>query len=50
LKAAADDSFNCISVEGHMSTNDTLLLLASGAAGGEPLAGAESAAVPNCLK
>src|SRR5439155_6145839 len=28
-----DDSFNCISVEGHMSTNDTVLLLASGAAG-----------------
>jgi glutamate N-acetyltransferase / amino-acid N-acetyltransferase len=32
LKAAVDDSFNCISVEGHMSTNDTALLLASGAA------------------
>jgi glutamate N-acetyltransferase/amino-acid N-acetyltransferase len=41
IKAAADQSFNCISVEGHMSTNDTLLLLASGAAGGEPLSGAE---------
>ncbi|TVS08807.1 MAG: arginine biosynthesis protein ArgJ, partial [Planctomycetaceae bacterium] len=27
----------CISVEGHMSTNDTVLLLASGAAGGPPL-------------
>jgi glutamate N-acetyltransferase/amino-acid N-acetyltransferase len=34
LKIAVADSFNCISVEGHMSTNDTLLLLASGAAGG----------------
>ena len=41
LKTAADESFNCISVEGHMSTNDTLLLLASGAVGGEPLAGAD---------
>jgi len=41
IKAAADQSFNCISVEGHMSTNDTLLLLASGAAGGEPLTGRE---------
>lgn len=41
LKAATDESFNCISVEGHMSTNDTLLLLASGAAGGEPLSGDE---------
>ncbi|HVX62504.1 MAG TPA: bifunctional glutamate N-acetyltransferase/amino-acid acetyltransferase ArgJ [Pirellulales bacterium] len=39
LFAAVDDSFNCISVEGHMSTNDTVLLLANGAAGGAPLAG-----------
>ncbi|HYW81534.1 MAG TPA: bifunctional glutamate N-acetyltransferase/amino-acid acetyltransferase ArgJ [Thermoguttaceae bacterium] len=38
LKGAVDESFNCISVEGHMSTSDTVLLLASGAAGGEPLA------------
>ena len=28
---AADCSFNCISVEGHTSTNDTLLILANGA-------------------
>ena len=34
LRDAVDDSFNCISVEGHMSTNDTVLLLANGAAGG----------------
>ena len=33
LAAAVEDSFNSISVEGHMSTNDTVLLLASGAAG-----------------
>jgi glutamate N-acetyltransferase/amino-acid N-acetyltransferase len=33
LKAAVEESFNCISVEGHMSTNDTVLLLASGKAG-----------------
>jgi glutamate N-acetyltransferase / amino-acid N-acetyltransferase len=39
LKTAADESFNCISVEGHMSTNDTVLLLASGAAASEPLSG-----------
>jgi glutamate N-acetyltransferase/amino-acid N-acetyltransferase len=39
LKEVADASFNCISVEGHTSTNDTLLLLASGAAGGESLSG-----------
>lgn len=41
LAAAVEDSFNCISVEGHMSTNDTVLLLASGDAGGAPLAGGE---------
>jgi glutamate N-acetyltransferase / amino-acid N-acetyltransferase len=35
LKAAVDDSFNCISVEGHMSTNDTVLALANGASGVE---------------
>jgi glutamate N-acetyltransferase/amino-acid N-acetyltransferase len=41
LSAAVEESFNCISVDGHMSTNDTVLLLANGAAGGEPLAGAD---------
>ena len=35
LKAAVDESFNCISVEGHMSTNDTVLALANGASGVE---------------
>ena len=35
LRAAAAKSFNCISVDGDMSTNDTLLLLASGASGVE---------------
>ena len=39
LRDAADESFNCISVEGHTSTNDTVLLLANGAAGGPPLSG-----------
>jgi len=33
LKAAVARSFNCITVDGDMSTNDTLLLLANGAAG-----------------
>lgn len=33
LKEAAGRSFNCVSVDGDMSTNDTLLLLASGASG-----------------
>ncbi len=39
LAAAVDQTFNCLSIDGHMSTNDTVLLLANGAAGGEPLAG-----------
>ncbi|WP_020471817.1 bifunctional glutamate N-acetyltransferase/amino-acid acetyltransferase ArgJ [Zavarzinella formosa] len=38
LKGAVEETFNCISVEGHMSTNDTVLILANGT--GEPLAGA----------
>jgi glutamate N-acetyltransferase/amino-acid N-acetyltransferase len=37
LSAVVDDTFNCISVEGHTSTNDTVLLLANGAAGGANL-------------
>ena len=41
LSGAVEDSFNCISVEGHASTNDTVLILASGTAGGPALAGAE---------
>jgi len=35
LHQAAGRSFNCVSVDGDMSTNDTLLLLASGASGVE---------------
>jgi glutamate N-acetyltransferase / amino-acid N-acetyltransferase len=38
LAAAADTTFNCVSVDGHTSTNDTVLLLANAAAGGSPLA------------
>jgi glutamate N-acetyltransferase/amino-acid N-acetyltransferase len=33
LADAANRSFNCISVEGHTSTNDTVLLFANGASG-----------------
>ncbi len=43
LSVIVDDTFNCISVEGHMSTNDTVLLLANGAAGGVNLTGDELA-------
>jgi glutamate N-acetyltransferase/amino-acid N-acetyltransferase len=33
LRHAVDRSFNCISVEGHTSTSDTVFLVANGAAG-----------------
>ena len=33
LRPACNDSFNCISVDGDTSTNDTVLLVASGASG-----------------
>lgn len=36
LRASVNQSFNCISVEGHTSTSDTVLLLANGAAGTGP--------------
>ena len=41
LVDAVDESFHCISVDGHMSTNDTVILLANGAAGerAKPLSG-----------
>ena len=50
LKSAVDASFNCISVDGHMSTNDSVLLLAGGAAGGAPLAGDDLAAFAKALE
>lgn len=50
LTAAANKSFNNISVEGHTSTNDTMLLLANGAAGGEPLSGVDEAAFAENLE
>ena len=42
LTYAADRSFNAISVDGDTSTNDTLALLANGAAGGNTISSAES--------
>ena len=47
LSEAVVESFNCISVDGHTSTNDTVLLLANGAAAeenAEPLSGKDLAA------
>jgi len=37
LRAAVNRSFNCISVDGDSSTNDTVLVLANGAAGGDAI-------------
>ncbi len=40
LQATVARSFNCISVDGDMSTNDTVIVLANGAAGNEMIASA----------
>jgi glutamate N-acetyltransferase/amino-acid N-acetyltransferase len=44
LRAAVDDTLNQITVDGDTSTNDTVLLLASGAAGNRPVAPASAEA------
>lgn len=49
LAASVTDTFNCISVEGHMSTNDSVLLLANGAAEGETLSGDDLAKFQEAL-
>jgi len=43
LTQAVDDSFNCISVDGDTSTNDTVLCLANGLAGNRPITEGTSA-------
>lgn len=50
LRQAVERSFNRISVDGDTSTNDTVLLLASGRAQAEPLAGRELAAFSTALQ
>jgi glutamate N-acetyltransferase/amino-acid N-acetyltransferase len=37
LAGAVDESYNCVSVDGDTSTNDTVFLLANGAAGNRPV-------------
>jgi glutamate N-acetyltransferase/amino-acid N-acetyltransferase len=49
LSAIVEDTFNCISVDGHMSTNDTVLLLANGATGGDKLSGSKLAQFQSAL-
>lgn len=43
LKYAADRSFNSITIDGDTSTNDTVALLANGAAGGQEVTSEDSA-------
>ena len=38
---ASDKSFNCVSVEGHTSTNDSLIILANGASGAGKMLGGD---------
>jgi glutamate N-acetyltransferase/amino-acid N-acetyltransferase len=42
LKRAVQESFNSITVDGDTSTNDTVLLLANGCAGGPPITNGEA--------
>ena len=50
LSTAVEDSFNCISVEGHMSTNDTVLILASATADQPRLTGDDLLAFGTLVK
>ena len=49
LTEAVNQSFNCMSVEGHMSTSDTVLLLASGGSHREPGGEADQAALQQAV-
>ena len=49
LRASVEDTFNCISVEGHTSTSDTVLLLANGAVDPAPLKGDDLKAFSDLL-
>jgi len=49
LRFGVDRTFNCISVDGHMSTSDTVLLLANGASGGS-LSQPDFAAVQDAIQ
>lgn len=48
LRRAVDASFNMITVDGDTSTNDMVVVLANGLAGGEPLGAEHPAAEPFC--
>jgi glutamate N-acetyltransferase / amino-acid N-acetyltransferase len=44
LSRTTDNTFNCVTVDGDTSTNDTCILLANGAAGGDQIVSATAAA------
>ena len=44
IRLAVTDSFNCISVDGHESTSDSVILLANGASGASPVTESEKTA------
>jgi glutamate N-acetyltransferase/amino-acid N-acetyltransferase len=50
LSEAVEDSFNCVSVEGHTSTNDTVLILSSTAATEPVLRGADLGAFAEIVR
>ena len=50
LRDAVNDSFNCISVEGHTSTSDSVILLANAAAKHAPLSQDEQAVLRTMLR
>lgn len=50
LRAAVDRSFNSISVEGHTSTSDSVILLANGCASDEPAAGDDLESVSQAVE
>lgn len=50
LRSAVDDTFNCISVEGHTSTSDSVILLANGASGTGPLNASDQALVTKMIR
>jgi glutamate N-acetyltransferase/amino-acid N-acetyltransferase len=49
LASIVDETFNCISVDGHVSTNDSVLLLANGASGVAPSEGRDLARFQSAL-
>ena len=44
LKETVDDTFNMVTIDGDMSTNDTVMLFANGAAGNDPISAGTPAA------